>query len=85
MPTDRANDLKAFCEFADAMLANGGAGMTLEEALDRWEYENSPEEEKQETLRALQRGLEDMYAGRTVDAFEALREIYRKHGIAEPK
>ena len=85
MATDRSNDLQAFRDFADALLANRGAGMTLEEALDRWEYEHSPEEEKEETVRAIRRGLDDMYAGRTRPAEEVLGELCRKHGIREPR
>lgn len=79
MAIERSNDLKAFRDFANEQLANGGADMTLEAALDLWEYENSPEEEREETLRAIQRGLDDMHAGRTRPAEEALRELCRKH------
>jgi predicted transcriptional regulator len=84
MATERANDLRAFRDFADAKLSNGGAEMTLEEALSLWEYENSPEEEREETIEAIQHGLEDMYAGRTKPAEESLRELCRKHGLPEP-
>jgi hypothetical protein len=41
METERANDLKAFREFADAKLSNSGRSLILEEALDLWEHENS--------------------------------------------
>lgn len=85
MTTARVNDPRAFHEFLGAKLSNGGSGLTLEEALDLWEYENSSEEAKEETLQAIQRGLEDMYAGRTKPAADALRDLCRKHGIAEPR
>ncbi len=81
MATDRVNDLRAFKGFIDEQLANGGADLTLDEALARWEYENSPEEEKQETIRAIQRGLDDMYAGRTRPIEEFDREFRQRHGL----
>lgn len=78
MATDRANDLRAFRGFIDEQLAGTDADLTLDEALVRWEYENSSEEEREETLRAIQRGLDDMHAGRTVDAFEFVERMRRK-------
>lgn len=78
MAIERSNDLRAFKGFIDEQLANGGADPTLDEALSRWEYENSSEEERAETLRAIQRGLDDMYAGRTVDAFEFAERMRQK-------
>ena len=45
---------------------------------DRAEDETSPEEEQEETIRAIQRGLEDMNAGRTVDAFEFVERMRQK-------
>lgn len=82
MATDRTNDLNAFREFVDAKLSNGGADLTLDEALALWEYMNSPEEERAETVRAIQRGFEDMNAGRTVDAFEFVERMRRKFQTA---
>lgn len=78
MAIERTNDLRAFRDFADAKLSNGGASLSLDEALDLWEYENAPEEERAETLKAIQRGLDDMHAGRTVDAFESAERLQRK-------
>lgn len=84
METARANDLKAFRDFADAKLSNGGADLTLDEALDLWEYENSPEDEREATLQAIREGLEDMHAGRTRDAREVLLELRKKHNLGNP-
>jgi hypothetical protein len=81
MATDRANDLRAFRDFADALLSNGGAGTTLDEALSLWEYENAPEAEREETLRAIQRGLDDLHAGRTRPFEEFDREFRERHGL----
>lgn len=78
MATDRANDLHAFRSFIDQQLSNGGADLTLDEALARWEYENAPEDEREETLRAIQRGFDDLNAGRTVDAFDFVERMRRK-------
>lgn len=78
MAIERANDLQAFRDFADAKLSNGGASLSLDEALDLWEYENAPEEEREETTKAVQRGLDDMHAGRTVDAFESAERLRQK-------
>jgi hypothetical protein len=82
MATERTNDLKAFRDFADAKLSNGGADLTLDEALALWEYENSPEDEREETVRAIQRGFEDMNAGRIVDAFEFVERMRQKFQTA---
>lgn len=79
MTTDRANDLRAFIDFATASYTNEGANLTLDEALARWEHENAPEEEREETIRAIREGLDDMYAGRvhaTEDVFTAVRQTF---------
>ena len=81
MPTGRANDARAFHDFLGTKLSSGSNGLTLEEYLDLWEYENSPEEEREETIRAIQRGLEDMHAGRTRSFDEFDREFRERHGL----
>ena len=81
METERANDPRAFHDFLGARLSNGGTDLTLEEALALWEYENSPKEEREETIRAIQRGLDDMDAGRTRPFEEFDREFREKHGL----
>jgi hypothetical protein len=43
MAADRANDLRAFRQFIDKQLGNGGPEMTLDDALISWEAENSSE------------------------------------------
>lgn len=78
MSTERANDPRAFSDFLNAQLSNGGETRSLDELLALWEYENSPEAEREETLRAIQRGLDDMRAGRVVDAFESAERLRRK-------
>jgi predicted transcriptional regulator len=84
MATDRRNDLRAFQSFVEEKLSNGGATLTLDEALDLWEYENSSSEtERQETLEAIRRGIADVEAGRVRPAREALAELRRKHNLSE--
>ena len=47
--------------------------------ISRWINENSFDEEREEALAAIRQGLEDMYAGRTRSAREAIAELRRKH------
>jgi hypothetical protein len=85
MSIARIDDARAFRDFLNAQLANGDEARSLDELFGLWEYENTPEAEREETIRAIQRGLDDMYAGRTVDAFESLERLRRKvESIGEP-
>jgi predicted transcriptional regulator len=84
MGADRANELRAFRQFIDKQLANGGPEMTLDDALTSWEAENETDRERDETLHAIERGLDDIRAGRTVDAFESAERLRQKiESIAE--
>ena len=78
MATDRTNDLYAFKSFIDEYLSNGGTNRTLDEALINWELENQTDEERAKTIKAIQLGLDDMYARRTVDAFEFVERMRQK-------
>lgn len=78
MDLDRANDLKAFRDFVDIQLSTGAADLTLDEALARWQFQNAPEGEREATVRALQQGLDDMRAGRTVDGFAFVSRMREK-------
>ena len=82
MATDRANDLLALKSFIDEQLS-GDTIPTVEEVLARWEYENESDEEREETLAAIRRGLADVEAGRVMPAREAVAELRRKHNLAE--
>jgi hypothetical protein len=81
MATERANDLRAFLEFANAKLSNGGADLTLDETLSRWEYENETQAEQEETLQAIREGLDDMHAGRTRPFEDFDREFRERHRL----
>ncbi len=78
MATDRVNDLWAFKGFIEEKLSTVGTSLTLDEALMNWEIENQTTEEREETLEAIQLGLDDMYAGRTIDAFEFVERMRQK-------
>ncbi len=77
MATERANDLRAFRDFLDVKLSNGGSDLTPEECLELWEVENQTEEEREETLEAIRRGLADFDAGRTRPAGDVIRDLCR--------
>ncbi|HKI17010.1 MAG TPA: hypothetical protein VKA15_03990 [Isosphaeraceae bacterium] len=83
MAIDRANDLQAFRDFVDDHLANGESNLTLDEALDLWEYENSSEDERESTMEAIRQGFADVVAGRVRPAREAIAELRRKHNLPE--
>jgi hypothetical protein len=82
MPTDRANDVRSFCDFAIQLTAEEPE-CKLDEALDRWQYLNTSESEREETRLAIERGLDDLRAGRTVDAFEFVDRMRQKLRSAE--
>jgi hypothetical protein len=84
MATDRSNDLRAFKSFVDQKLSNGGASLTLDEALGLWDIETQPATEREETVKALKEALDEMRAGDTgIPAREFVAEARRKYGPPE--
>jgi hypothetical protein len=81
MATERANDPRALRDFLDAKLSGGADNLTLEEYLNLWEYENSSEDEKSKTIRAIQQGLADVEAGRTRPFEDFDREFRLRHSL----
>jgi hypothetical protein len=81
MTTERMNDPRAFRDFLDAKLANGGAVLSLDEYLGLWQYENSSEQEREETLQAIRQGFADIEAGRVRPFEDFDREFRQKHGL----
>ena len=81
MATERANDLRASRAYIDEQLTNGGAEMTLDEALIHWEAKHQTDAEKEETLRAIEQGFSDITAGRTRPFEDSDREFRAKHGL----
>ncbi len=85
MATERANDLRAFRDFLDAKLSNGGGDLTLEECLELWEVKNEGPQERAATVQAVREALDDMRAGDTgLPARDAIAEIRRRHSLPEP-
>ncbi len=78
MANERINDLSAFKGFIEERLAHGQTNPTLDEALINWELENQTDEEREKTLQAIRLGLDDLYAGRTVDAFEFVERMKQR-------
>jgi hypothetical protein len=84
MPTT-PEEIADFQRFAVEQLRNGGAGLSLEQLLDQWRAEHPTPEELRDSLAALERGLEDIRAGRVVSARTVIEQL--KQGlpaVAEP-
>ena len=76
------NDPRAFRDFLDAKLTNGGASLTLDEALVLWEVESQTDEERAATVQAVREALDDMQAGDTgMPAREFLAEVRSKYTV----
>ena len=84
MATERANDLRAFKQYIDERLTNGGSEMSLDDALNSWEFEIQAAKEREDTLEAMREGLADVAAGRTRPAEDVIRALCRKHNIPDP-
>ena len=69
--------LRTIKGFIEEKLSNGGAELTLDEALVHWELENQSCEEREETLRAIGKGLADLEAGR-MRPFEEFDREFRE-------
>ena len=77
MATNRVNESRAFRDFLDTKLPEGGTAPTLEHAIGLWEHENATEAEREETREAIRQGLADMDAGHVRDFAELDREFRR--------
>jgi predicted transcriptional regulator len=82
MATERAKDLVAFKSFIDEQLASETVP-TVDEVLARWAYENETDEERDETLDAIRRGLADVDAGRVMPAREAVARLRREYHLPD--
>ncbi len=82
MSIGRVNDLAAFRDFINEQLRDEASPPTLEEALARWEYENSTEPEREEVQAAIRKGLADIGAGRVRPFEDFDRDFRAKHGLA---
>ena len=84
MSIDRMNDLEAFRGFIDEQLKKRGPAPTLDEALARWEYENSTEHKREEVRAAIRQGLADIDAGRVRSCEDFDRDFRARHGTVRP-
>ena len=82
MPVDRVNDPVAFRDFLDARLAQAPPDFTLDDALAQWDAENEPGDEREQTLRAIREGLEDVAAGRSRPFEEFDRDFRARRGLS---
>jgi hypothetical protein len=71
-------DIADFSQFAREQIHNGGSQLSLSQLAQRWEAAR----ERAAVVAAIREGLDDIEAGRTQDAFEALEELRKKHNIA---
>jgi hypothetical protein len=82
MATERINDLIAFKSFIEEELSSGGADLTLDEALARWDYENQTDLERAASVEAVREALDEMRAGDTgIPARDFLAELRRKYHL----
>ncbi len=82
MAAERINDLLALRSFIDEQLS-GETIPSVDEVLALWEYENQSDDERDESLEAIRRGLADVEAGRVMPAREAIAELRRKHRLPD--
>jgi hypothetical protein len=69
MPTTSQTELQSFHEFVGRQFSNGGSNLSPEQVLLLWR-------ERQETIAAIQRGFDDLEAGRV----KPLREVLDRLG-----
>jgi predicted transcriptional regulator len=68
MSTTTQSELQSFHEFVGRQLSNGGSNLSPEDALLLWR-------ERQETIASIQRGLDDVDAGRVKPWREVLDRL----------
>jgi len=68
MPTTTQTELQSFHEFVGRQLSNGGSSLSPEQVLRLWQ-------ERQETIASIQRGIDDVNAGRVIPAAEVLERL----------
>ncbi len=83
MNIERINDLSAFKSFVEEKLPGGGVGLTSDEALAHWEYENRSAEDEAASADAVRDALDDMRAGdEGIPAREFLKELRHRYGLS---
>jgi hypothetical protein len=76
--------LDSFHHFACEQLKNGGAGLSLEELLDRWRMQYPSPDELRENVLAVKASIRDMESGVTGRPFDDFaRDFRNRNGIAD--
>ena len=70
--TATTEEIDSFHRFATERMRNGGGDLTMDQLYDHWRAENPTDQELEESLQALKRGLADMKAGRIHPAEEVM-------------
>lgn len=68
-----------FNQFALETIREGGDDLSFDELVERWMLRALPDEELQESLRALQEGIADAEAGRVRPAAEVFSELQARY------
>jgi hypothetical protein len=74
MTTQVTDDLKQFYDFIGKQLNNGGDTLSPEQVLERWR-------ERLQTIESVNRGLDDVAAGRTKPVAEFVEDFESRHAI----
>lgn len=72
------DELDQFRKYAAEKLCNGGGSKSLEELLEQWRSDRLTDEELQESLTSLRRGLDDVNAGRVYPARTVVEELRQR-------
>ena len=70
-------ELQSFTRFVAERMKSVGNDLSLEACLQRWRAE----QEREETIAAIKRGVADMEAGRYQSLDEVDAEIRKKYGL----
>ena len=85
MVPNSASDPQAFHQFLNEKLKNGGASMTLEDALEEWREHDPATEAPEDDTVAIEEAFEEMIRGDTGrDAAEFIAEIRSKYKPRNP-
>ena len=81
-PTATNEELREFHRFVGEKLANGGAHLSPEEALDEWREEHPEQVEFEDDTEAIQAAIDDMENGDKGRPFdEVMEELRTKYGL----
>jgi hypothetical protein len=82
MSVNLNDELQRFNRFVSERIGTGNGDLSPEEALDLWRSENPSEEERTETILAVEEAIEELRAGDpgvSLETFDA--DFRRQHGL----